>query len=148
MVLGSGSFTINTGANQVVNGYDQTSANLAQATWVAPIPPNTILPFSYSAPGSVGAPAYNQNLKVYVCPADNTVTAGYGNNQNVTNISGTTTPPFYYPWAACSYAANYQVFGGVNGFGAIFSAVSGVFAGSAGRGSTRGGSGMGCGAAW
>jgi prepilin-type N-terminal cleavage/methylation domain-containing protein len=91
---------------------------LPNSTWCAPIPPNTILPMSYSAPGTAGAPVYNQNLKVYVCPADNTVTAGYANNQNVTLIAGTnpTPPPYYYPWAACSYAANYQVFGGVNGF--------------------------------
>jgi prepilin-type N-terminal cleavage/methylation domain-containing protein len=91
---------------------------LPQSTWCAPIPPNTILPMGYTAPGTAGAPVYNQNLKVYVCPADNTVTNGYGNNQNVTNITGTTVPPYYYPWAACSYAANYQVFGGVNGFSA------------------------------
>jgi len=92
---------------------------LPNSTWAGPIPPNTIFPFSYSAPGTAGAPIYNQKLKFYVCPADNTVTDGYPNNQNQTVINTTgnpTTPPFYYPWAACSYAANYQVFGNVNPF--------------------------------
>jgi prepilin-type N-terminal cleavage/methylation domain-containing protein len=101
--------------------FNNGALNLAMSTWAAPVPPNTIAPFGYAAPGTAGAPVYNQTLKVYVCPADNTISNGYGNNQNVTVISGTNppVPPYYYPWAACSYAANYQVFGTVNGHSTV-----------------------------
>jgi hypothetical protein len=54
--------------------------------------------------------------KSYCCPADSTVTAdGHSANQIATN---TASPPYYFPWGASSYAANYQVFGTVNNFGA------------------------------
>jgi hypothetical protein len=35
VLQGPGSFTISTGSNNVVNGYDQVTGNLAQATWYA-----------------------------------------------------------------------------------------------------------------
>jgi len=98
--------------------FNQGAMLLPRSTWAGPIPPNTTLPMSYNAPGTAGAPLYNQQMKVYVCPADNTVNAGYPNNQNQTVVQGTnpTPPPFFYPWGAASYAANYQVFGVVNPF--------------------------------
>jgi hypothetical protein len=39
-------------------------------------------------------------------------------NQNSGNQNSTSTgPPYYFQWAASSYAANYQVFGTINNFG-------------------------------
>jgi len=86
---------------------------LPAQTWAAPVPPNTILPFSYTPPTTAGTPVYNLPMKVYVCPADATVTNGYSGNQNSTNTGGA---PYYVQWAASSYAANYQVFGVVNSY--------------------------------
>jgi type II secretory pathway pseudopilin PulG len=90
--------------------------SLPASTWAAPIPPSTTRPFSYSPPGSQGAPLYNQNLKVYVCPTDNTVSRGFPANQSGSN---TANAPYYFPWSACSYAVNYQVFGAVSDYAVV-----------------------------
>ncbi len=75
-----------------------------QAVWSAPIPPssNTTL----SAPNP---PLQSAHLKVYICPADATVLNGLSSNQTQTSATSG-----IYPWAASSYAANYQLFGTVN----------------------------------
>jgi prepilin-type N-terminal cleavage/methylation domain-containing protein len=103
--------------------YQNGSQLLASATWAAPIPPNTTLPFTLTPPGTIPGqppdpPLYTQPLKVYQCPADATITNGLSNNMTGTN---TGTAPFWFPWAASSYAANYQVFGTVNTFGGVTS---------------------------
>jgi prepilin-type N-terminal cleavage/methylation domain-containing protein len=96
-----------------------------RATWAGPIPPSTIRPFvgnPVGKPSLATPPVYNQTLKVYVCPADNTVVNGFGANQNQTIISTSGTPaapPYIFPWAACCYAANYQVFGTVSGYAGV-----------------------------
>jgi prepilin-type N-terminal cleavage/methylation domain-containing protein len=84
-----------------------------RSTWAAPIPPNTTFPFATVPPGTAGPPVYTQPLKFYQCPADATITNGYSGNQNSTQ---TGTAPYYFQWAASSYAANYQVFGVVNAY--------------------------------
>jgi type II secretory pathway pseudopilin PulG len=96
--------------------FNNGAMRLPISTWAAPIPPSTTEPFSYSAPGSEGAPLYNQNLKVYVCPSDDTVTRGFPVNQSGANKANA---PYYFPWAACSYAANYQVFGAVSDYAVV-----------------------------
>jgi prepilin-type N-terminal cleavage/methylation domain-containing protein len=90
-----------------------------RSSWVGPIPPapigTQVVPFALSPPNATtnGTPLYNVVQKVYICPADNTVQNGFSANQN---SSSTTTAPFWFPWAASSYAANFQVFGTANGF--------------------------------
>jgi hypothetical protein len=64
------------------------------ATWASPVPP-----------ARTGTPhLQSQPFKVYQCYADATIVNGLSGNQS-------TSPN---TWAACSYAANYQVFGPVN----------------------------------
>jgi type II secretory pathway pseudopilin PulG len=87
---------------------------LPDALWYAPIDPNTVPPFSTSPPGVSGPPFCTVPLRVYFCPADVTVTNGLSANQTRTNTS---SPPYYFPWAASSYSANYQVFGIENDLG-------------------------------
>jgi type II secretory pathway pseudopilin PulG len=86
---------------------------LPRCTWAAPVPPNSILPFSVIPNATSSRPLYNVPMKFYYCPADATVVNQNSGNQNATNAS---TPPYYFQWAASSYAANYQVFGVVNNF--------------------------------
>jgi prepilin-type N-terminal cleavage/methylation domain-containing protein len=95
---------------------------LPNSTWAGPVPPGTVKPFGIATPSLATPPVYNSQLKVYVCPADNTVSQGYPANQNQLLISATGTPPappYTFPWAACCYAANYQVFGTVSGYSGI-----------------------------
>jgi prepilin-type N-terminal cleavage/methylation domain-containing protein len=92
----------------------------AQAPWAAPIPPNTIPIYllsngTYNPAAGANLPLRAQPLKVYQCPADATIVNGYPTDQNITDL---TTPPVFFPWAASSYSANYQVFGTVNNQGA------------------------------
>jgi hypothetical protein len=64
------------------------------ATWASPVPPARAgLPHLQSHP-----------VKYYQCPADPSIVNGLSGNQS-------TSPN---TWAACSYAANYQVFGTFN----------------------------------
>jgi len=103
--------------------FNNGALQVPQSTWAAPIPPNvgsvnnfpfgTGGPFVNTVAGQTNFPLYNQPMKFYQCPADNTITAGYSVNQNSTQTSAT---PYYVQWAASSYAANYQVFGVVNGY--------------------------------
>ena len=90
----------------------------AQATWAAPIPPNTIPIYSvnetYNPAAGSNLPLHSQPIKVYQCPSDATIANGYPTDQNTTTL----TTPAIFPWAAASYSANYQVFGTVNNFGA------------------------------
>jgi hypothetical protein len=82
-------------------------------TWYGPIAPSLTQPFSTTPPGKAGLPLSAQPLQVYQCPADTTIVKGLSANQTSAH---TTTPPYYFPWAGSSYAANYQVFGAVNRF--------------------------------
>ncbi len=75
-----------------------------QATWSAPIPPS-----SNAALAANNLPLQSQVVKVYVCPADATILNGLCDLQTQTNAASG-----IYPWAASSYAANYQIFGTVN----------------------------------
>jgi hypothetical protein len=75
-----------------------------QATWSAPIPPN-----SSTALGTNNQPLQTTRIKVYVCPADATVVKDLSANLTTLNAAAGV-----YPWAASSYAANYQLFGTVN----------------------------------
>jgi len=74
-----------------------------QATWSSPIPPSTSTTLVAANP-----PLQTQPIKIFVCPADATVLNGLSSNQTQTNAAAT---PQIFPWAASSYAANYQLFG-------------------------------------
>jgi prepilin-type N-terminal cleavage/methylation domain-containing protein len=99
---------------------------LPQSAWAAPIPPNTVTPFSAYALNTVDntiglqqlTPVYNLPMKVYQCPADATIINGYSNLQNVIDLphTGAKKSPYYFQWAASSYSANYLVFGTVNAY--------------------------------
>jgi len=101
--------------------FNNGAMTLPQSTWAGPVPPSSVYPFGIAAPSLTTPPVYNQQLKVYICPADNTVSNGYPSNQNQTIITTgpPSPPPYVFPWAACSYAANYQVFGTVSGYAGI-----------------------------
>jgi prepilin-type N-terminal cleavage/methylation domain-containing protein len=100
--------------------FNAGALSLPSSTWAAPLPPSTIFPFSYVKPTSAGMPLYNTPMKIYICPADATVTNQYSSNQNSTNTStATATNPYYVQWAASSYSANYLMFGTVNNFGGV-----------------------------
>jgi hypothetical protein len=96
---------------------EQMSGNamntLPNCIWYAPIVPSTVPPFSTTPPGTTSSPICSQPLKVYQCPADSTIINGMSANQDGSRVSSR----FYFPWAASSYAANYQVFGTENDFG-------------------------------
>jgi len=119
--------------------FNNGALQVPATTWAGPIPPVTIVggqpvyPFAAGAnpfSGGAGNPIYNQPMKVYMCPADATITTGYSNNQTNTNTSNiTATNPYYVQWAASSYAANFQVFGVVNSY--AFGGTSGNSAGAA-----------------
>jgi prepilin-type N-terminal cleavage/methylation domain-containing protein len=90
-----------------------------QATWAAPIPPNTIAIYTsgagdYNPAAGSNLPLHSQPVKVYQCPSDATIKDGRPLDQDSTVI----VVPAILPWAATSYSANYQVFGTVNNFGA------------------------------
>jgi hypothetical protein len=87
---------------------------LPECTWYAPVFPNTVPPFSTDPPGTHGPPLCTSSQKFCKCPCDETVTQGMSDNQRGTQANA---KPYYFPWAATSYAANYQVFGIVNSFG-------------------------------
>jgi hypothetical protein len=87
---------------------------LPSSTWYAPVPPGVVPPLAESPPGSSGLPIASLPLKVYICTSDTKIVQGLSANQARTN---TTSPPFYFPWAASSYSANYQVFGIENDLG-------------------------------
>jgi hypothetical protein len=88
------------------------------STWYGPIPPGTVLPFGTTPPRRNCEPLSALPMKVYQCPADATIVNGYSGNQA---SSSTATAPYYFAWAGSSYAANYQVFGTENNFGALTS---------------------------
>jgi type II secretory pathway pseudopilin PulG len=88
---------------------------LPSSTWYGPVPPATVLPFGTLPPRSNAEPLSALPMKVYQCPADATLFNGHSGNQTSTS---TVTAPYYFPWAGSSYAANYQVFGTENDFGA------------------------------
>jgi prepilin-type N-terminal cleavage/methylation domain-containing protein len=99
------------------NLFASASQGLPQSTWAAaippqPLPPSTLQPYSMGqTPGANGnLPLSTQPLKVFQCPADATIANGVSGNQTTTNTGST---PAIFPWAAGSYAANYQVFGTV-----------------------------------
>jgi hypothetical protein len=87
---------------------------LPECTWYAPVPPNRLPPFITAPTGIKNEPLGALPMKVYQCPVDATITKGLSRNQATGN---TLKAPFYFPWAASSYAANYQVFGTENNFG-------------------------------
>ncbi len=84
--------------------YENGTALKPQAVWSDPIPPrsNTTLT-------AANLPLQSAYLKRLVCCADATVVNGLSTNQLTTNAAAGV-----YPWAASSYAANYQLFGTVN----------------------------------
>jgi prepilin-type N-terminal cleavage/methylation domain-containing protein len=84
--------------------YQSGTALNPQATWSAPIPPS-----SNTTLAANNLPLQSQSVKVYVCPADATVLNGLSSYQTQTAATSG-----IYPWAASSYAANYQLFGTVN----------------------------------
>jgi hypothetical protein len=88
---------------------------LPECTWYAPAFPSTVAPFSTTPPGASGPPLSSVACRTYCCPGDSTVVEGMSANQNQTHAK---SPPYCFPWAAASYAANYQVFGTINNFGA------------------------------
>jgi hypothetical protein len=88
---------------------------LPECTWYAPIMPNPVLPLTTTPPGTSGGALCSQPLKIYQCPADPTIVNGLSSNQTQTQ---TAAAPYCFPWAGSSYAANYQVFGTENRFGA------------------------------
>jgi hypothetical protein len=81
---------------------------LPNSTWYAPIVPDTVAPFGSSPPGQTGRPMCSLSWKVFQCPADATIVNGMSANQH---REQTASPPYYFRWAASSYAANFQVFG-------------------------------------
>jgi prepilin-type N-terminal cleavage/methylation domain-containing protein len=90
-----------------------------QATWAAPVPPNTTAIYTsgagdYNPAAGSNLPLHSQPVKAYQCPSDATVKDGRPLDQDSTII----IVPAIFPWAATSYSANYQVFGTVNNFGA------------------------------
>jgi hypothetical protein len=91
---------------------------LPSCTWYAPVPPNKLLPFGTTPPDESRTPLSARPIKVYQCPYDTSIRDGYSANQAGTN---TQTAPYFFPWAASSYAANYQVFGTENNLGALTS---------------------------
>jgi prepilin-type N-terminal cleavage/methylation domain-containing protein len=84
--------------------YQSGSQLNPQAVWSAPIPPSSNTTLS-----TANLPLQSQLVKVYICPADATVLNGLSSNQTQTSATSN-----IYPWAASSYAANYQLFGTVN----------------------------------
>jgi type II secretory pathway pseudopilin PulG len=85
---------------------------LPNCTWYAPIP-RPATPLAPSAAIVPGAYLSSSVVKGYVCPNDETVKDGYSVNQpGDSTLSGAAAAP----WAASSYAANYQVFGSQNDF--------------------------------
>jgi prepilin-type N-terminal cleavage/methylation domain-containing protein len=93
--------------------FNNGAMKLPSCTWAGPIPPTVVLPFSSTPSAAQGAPLYNEKVKTYVCPYDSTASNGFPNNQDSTN---TANSPYYFPWAASSYAANYLLFGTVNAY--------------------------------
>jgi hypothetical protein len=89
----------------------ETGMKNARCTWYAATAPATDLPFKTSPPDKSAEPLSAHPIKVFQCPGDATVVKGLSANQTATN---TTTAPYFFPWAASSYAVNYQVFGVVN----------------------------------
>jgi hypothetical protein len=86
---------------------------LPECMWYAPVPPNKTPPFITAPTGIRNEPLSALPMKVYQCPADATITNGFSGNQATGN---TLKAPFFFPWGASSYAANYQVFGTENNF--------------------------------
>jgi hypothetical protein len=99
-------------ANDVFGNAVQT---LPDCTWYAAKSPGNTLPLTSTPPGASGQPLCSRPWKVYQCPADVTIVNGFSTNQLQTR---TEQAPYVFPWAAGSYAANYQVFGTENDFGA------------------------------
>jgi type II secretory pathway pseudopilin PulG len=91
---------------------------LPESTWYGPIPPNVAMGLAGKLPGASGLPVSSVPLKLYACPSDATIANGQSANQTRTNTS---TLPYYSPWAASSYSANYQVFGIANDLGSATS---------------------------
>jgi type II secretory pathway pseudopilin PulG len=87
---------------------------LPECTWYAPFPPATAPPLAATPPVASNQPLCVQRLRVYECPADATIHNGFSTNQMWAQTDG---KPYVFPWAAGSYAANYQVFGTENDFG-------------------------------
>jgi hypothetical protein len=93
--------------------FNNGAGELPRCTWGAPVPPNSILPFSVIPNATSPRPLYNMPMRFYLCPSDATVVNLNSGNQNATNVG---SPPYYFEWAASSYAANYRVFGALNNF--------------------------------
>jgi prepilin-type processing-associated H-X9-DG protein len=91
--------------------YFETGLKNPKNTWYAATAPATTLPFSTTPPGKDGTPLSSHPFDVFQCPADRTIVKGLSANQTYTH---TKTTPYYFPWAASSYAANFQVFGTMN----------------------------------
>jgi hypothetical protein len=91
----------------------ETGLKNPNSTWYAAIAPSTVLPFGMTPPAKDKLPLSAHPVKYYQCPADETISKGLSANQTATNVA---TAPYYFPWAASSYAANYQVFGANNDF--------------------------------
>jgi prepilin-type processing-associated H-X9-DG protein len=81
-----------------------TLSRSPQAVWAAPISRGTNLTTSATNP-----PLQAARQKIFVCPGDPDVLDGQSANQATLNLA-----TGVYPWAASSYAANYQLFGTVN----------------------------------
>jgi type II secretory pathway pseudopilin PulG len=94
--------------------FERGAMSLPSCTWYAPVPPDTVLPFGTTSPGKGSRPLSELPIKVYQCPGDATILNGYSGNQAQWD---TATAPYAFPWAASSYAANYQVFGTKNNLG-------------------------------
>jgi hypothetical protein len=98
--------------------FESGALAVPSCTWYGPVPPSTILPFGTMPPRKDREPLSALPQRVYQCPTDATFVNGYSANQADTN---TVTAPYYFPWAASSYSANYQVFGTENNLGALTS---------------------------
>jgi prepilin-type N-terminal cleavage/methylation domain-containing protein len=84
--------------------YETATRLSPQVTWAAPLSPGSDTRLS-----AANSPRQAGWIKVFVCPADATAANGLSANQTKTNAAAGV-----YPWAASSYAANYQLFGIVN----------------------------------
>jgi hypothetical protein len=92
-------------------------ASLPNCTWYAARGKDMPPPFSTVANmGSTNVPLCSQPIVSYQCSADGTIVNRLCANQA---RSRTDSEPYFFAWAAGSYAANYQVFGTENNLGSF-----------------------------
>jgi hypothetical protein len=93
-------------------------ASLPNCTWYGASEWDMPPPFSTVTLGIENVPLCSRRFGSYQCPADSTIINYLSANQAQ---SRTDSPPYFFAWAAGSYAANYQVFGIENNLGSLSS---------------------------